>query len=75
MFGRAERSSSSEWLECSSPAAELGCWPGVYGGRDGRMRDIGFSAVVSLVDDVRVVFPDTVIIGAGLRGAQLPGVW
>ena len=37
--------------------------------------DIGFSAVVSLVDDVCVVFPDTVVVGAGLRGARLPGVW
>ena len=56
-------------------SCELGRWPGEYGGEDGRARDIGLSAVVSLVDDICVVFPDTVVIGAGLRGARLPGVW
>ena len=48
---------------------ELGRGPGEYGGGDGRVRDTGLSAVVSLVDDICVVF-----IGAGLRGARLPSV-
>ena len=30
---------------------------------------------MSLVDDVCIVFPDTVDAGAGLGGARLPGVW
>ena len=49
--------------------------PGCCSAGDRRAVDIRFSAVVSLVDDVRVVFPDTVVAGAGLGGARLPGVW
>ena len=54
---------------------ELRRGPGEYGGGDGHVRDTGLSAVVSLVDDLCVVFPDTVVVSAGLRGAWLPGVW
>ena len=54
---------------------ELWRGPGEYGGGDGRAKDTGLCAVVSLVDDLGVVFPDTVVISAGLRGARLPGVW
>ena len=53
---------------------ELRRGPGEYGGGDGRVRDTGLSAIVSLVDDLLVVFPDTVVVSAGLRSAWLPGV-
>ena len=51
------------------------CGPGEYGGGDGRARATGLCAVVSLVDDLSVLFPDTVVISARLRGARHPGVW
>ena len=49
--------------------------PGCCSAGDRRAVDIGFSAVVSLVDDVRVIFPDTVVAGAGLSVGRIPGVW
>ena len=46
--------------------------PGCAGG--GRAADIGVSLVLPLVDDIRVIFPDAVVGGAGLGCACIPGV-
>ena len=45
--------------------------PGEGGGEAARPGLASLCAVVSLVDNVGVVVPDTVIVGAGLRGAWL----
>ena len=46
---------------------ELWCGPGEYGGGDGRARTTGLCSVVSLIDDLCVVFSDTVVICAEFR--------